>query len=170
MTRIFSFPPVEDRDARVLILGSMPGKASLEANQYYAHPRNAFWKIIGELFMIPPDTLYTERLQALTKNRIALWDVMQCCIRESSLDADIIEDSIEPNDFPTFLEEHASIEHICFNGAKAEHAFTRYVRPALRSDHASIPTTRLPSTSPAHAAMTYAQKLEAWRRVVQQTD
>ncbi|MFP6582591.1 MAG: DNA-deoxyinosine glycosylase [Candidatus Hydrogenedentota bacterium] len=167
MSRIFSFPPVEDPDVRILILGSMPGKASLEANQYYAHPRNAFWGIIGDLFDIPAETRYPDRLQVLTKNHIALWDVMQCCIRESSLDADIVEDSIEANHFQGFLDEHPSIDHIYFNGAKAEHAYHRYVLPNLNVDQTSIPTTRLPSTSPAHAAMTYTQKLEVWRRVVQ---
>lgn len=169
MSRVFSFPPVEGQDARVLILGSMPGKASLEASQYYAHPRNAFWHIMRALLPLREDASYADRTRTLIEHRIALWDVMQSCEREGSLDSDIVEHTIQPNDFDTFLTAHPCITRIYFNGAKAEQSYLRHVRPGLSPIHHSLPHTRLPSTSPAHAAMAFEQKLEAWKVVVKES-
>ena len=106
MPAIQSFAPIVDDGARTLILGSIPGKASLDAEEYYAHPRNAFWKIIGELFDVDPAASYAERVQGLKSHRIAVWDAMQACTREGSLDSDIIEDSIVPNAFQTFFDTY----------------------------------------------------------------
>lgn len=162
---VFSFPPVAAPDARLLILGSMPGKASLAANQYYAHPRNLFWPIMGELFGAGPQLPYVERLRILQANGVALWDVLKECSRESALDADIVEASIIANDFGDFFARHAGIRRIFFNGAKAEQAFRKYVLPGLTGlEH--IELVRLPSTSPAHAAMAADQKLEQWRQAI----
>lgn len=163
MTEVTSFPSVASEDATRLVLGSMPGVASLRAQQYYAHPRNAFWPIIAALFDLPGDLDYHQRCAQLQVQRIALWDVLQTCIRPGSLDSAIEEDSIVPNDFPGFFDRHRAIEHIYFNGARAEQAYLRYVQPLLPAAYAKLPTTRLPSTSPAHAALSFADKLGRWR-------
>jgi len=147
----------------VLVLGSMPGVASLRAREYYAHPRNAFWRIVGDLFGIDPGAPYRERLAALLSEGIALWDVLGSCAREGSLDADIRESSIVANPFAAFLSRHAAIRTVCFNGAKAEASFRRYVLPGLAREGARLAFQRLPSTSPANASISYAAKLEAWR-------
>jgi len=158
---VCSFAPIENRAARVLVLGSMPGAASLRAGRYYAHAHNAFWPIMGELFGAGPALPYEERLLLLRRAGLALWDVMASCVREGSLDSDIDEASIVPNDFRAFFDAHARVEHVFFNGAKAEKCFQRYVRPHL-SDR-GLRFTRLPSTSPAHASLSLPQKIKAWR-------
>jgi TDG/mug DNA glycosylase family protein len=157
--RIYSFSPIARSDARVLILGSMPGKASLAAHQYYAHPRNLFWKIMGELVGAGPEVPYAQRVQILQDQHIALWDVLQSCTRESSLDTDIKCEVA--NDFPAFFLAHPQITHVFFNGGKAESAFRKYVKICSEN----LIFTRLPSTSPAHASLSFEKKLAAWLRV-----
>ena len=164
MAAVCSFPPVAAPDARLLILGSMPGEASLRAGQYYAHPRNAFWPIMGDLLGFSPDLPYADRLQCLTAAGIALWDVIAGCERSGSLDADIVRTSVRANDFAGFLAAHPSIERVCFNGAAAETNFRRHVLPHATANHCRL--LRLPSTSPAHAARGYAEKLAAWSVIV----
>jgi TDG/mug DNA glycosylase family protein len=164
-----SFDPVASADARVLVLGSMPGKASLLAVEYYAHPRNRFWDIIEALFGIERELPYAARLEQLAQEGVALWDVMQSCTRESSLDSDIIESSIVPNDFASLLAACPRLERIYFNGAKADQAYRKHVLPTLNPDHAARHLLRLPSTSPANAAMTPEAKLDAWRVIAEQS-
>ena len=164
MAAVCSFPPVAAPDARLLILGSMPGEASLRAGQYYAHPRNAFWPIMGDLLGFSPDLPYADRLQRLTASGIALWDVIAGCERSGSLDADIVRTSVRTNDFAGFLTAHPGIERVFFNGAAAETNFRRHVLPQATANHCRL--LRLPSTSPAHAARGYAEKLAAWSVVV----
>ncbi|ATE62836.1 DNA-deoxyinosine glycosylase [Thauera sinica] len=158
-----SFPPAFRADARVLILGSMPGEASLAATQYYAHPRNAFWPIMGRLFGAGPDLPYDERLARLNAAGIALWDVIARCRRPGSLDSAIDRGSVEPNDFAGLFAACPRIGHVFFNGTAAETAFRRHVRLPAGSRPPAF--ARLPSTSPAHAARDFAAKLAAWQAV-----
>ena len=160
MSDLACFSPVAAPDARILILGSMPGQASLNAGQYYAHPRNAFWPIMGELLGFSPGLSYPQRLQVLQAAGIALWDVIAACERPGSLDAAIVPDSIRANDFAVFFAVHREIRDVFFNGAAAEQAFRRHVAP--RPPLAGLRFRRLPSTSPAHAVQGFAQKLAAW--------
>lgn len=158
----YSFPPLVGKAPKVLVLGSMPGVASLEAQQYYAHPRNAFWPIMEALFDLDIGASYEERCQQLTEAGVAVWDVLKACHRPGSLDQHIDPDSIEANDFNVFLSQHPDIQAVCFNGSKAEQVFRRSVLANL----SVVPILeKLPSTSPAHAAMRFEQKLEAWRRI-----
>jgi hypoxanthine-DNA glycosylase len=148
----------------VLILGSMPGAASLKAAQYYAHPQNAFWPIMGALLgFAPTQTPYETRLAALAAADIALWDACHTCVRPGSLDSAITE--VVPNDFPTFLAAHPAVTRLFFNGAKSESLFRRLVVPTLPLPHPAI--VRLPSTSPAHAGLSRAAKTQAWREALQ---
>jgi hypoxanthine-DNA glycosylase len=163
---IASFPPVAADDARLLILGSIPGRQSLRQQQYYAHPRNAFWRIIGDIFGAAPDLDYAGRLQILTGNDIALWDVIDTCRRPTSLDSDIEPGSVAVNDFARFLAAHRRIATVCFNGGAAETTFRRLIMPTLDLDLHPLTLHRLPSTSPAHAGMPYEEKLARWHAVL----
>jgi TDG/mug DNA glycosylase family protein len=163
MPTIHSFPPIHSPAAERLILGSMPGKASLSAQQYYAHPRNHFWGFMASLLGTPESAPYAERCSVLVANRIALWDVLRACTRSSSLDADIDETSIVTNDFHGFLSVHPNLRVIYFNGVKAEQIYLRYVLPQLPEHLRGIARLRLPSTSPANAAIPAAVKLQQWR-------
>lgn len=159
---VHSFPPLENPAARVLILGSMPGRASLQASQYYAHPQNAFWRILTDLLELPMNASYIQRIEALQFYGLALWDVLKSCHRPGSLDADIDPASIIVNDFAAFYARHPALTHVFFNGTQAATYYRKYVKdgpPNLRY-------SRLPSTSPAHASLTYAQKLQAWRAIL----
>lgn len=156
-----SFPPLADVRARVLILGTMPGKESLRAAQYYAHPRNAFWQIMGDLLGAGFDLAYEARVQKLMGDGIAVWDVLASCTRESSLDSDIDADTMVVNDFESFYNAHPHITHVFFNGAIAEKFYRLHAQTPHQ--HRALNYQRLPSTSPAHAGMRYAQKLEAWK-------
>ncbi len=158
---VLSFPPIADSDARVLILGSMPGKASLRAMQYYAHPRNAFWQIMGALLGAGPDIAYQARTNKLKAAGIAVWDVLASCVRVSSLDADIDPDTLLVNDFQSFYRAHPKITDVFFNGAVAE----KFYRKHIQFQHLTLNYRRLPSTSSAHAGMRDAQKLQAWEAV-----
>ena len=166
--RVQSFPPVLSSEPKVLLLGSMPGRRSLEMRQYYAHPRNQFWPIMGIICNARLDLPYSERLTALQKTGIALWDVLQACDRAGSLDGNIITESEVANDLPGLLDGYPSIQVLGFNGGKAWMAFRRLVQPVLnpiiRERLKLIP---LPSTSPANAGTSFEEKLQKWQ-VIQQ--
>jgi len=123
--------PVEDRNAKALILGSMPGKASLCAKQYYAHPRNPFWKIMGQLVGATPQLSYEVRTGILKASGIALWDVLESCFRSTSSDSDIKDASLVVNDFDAFYREHPQIIIVYFNGGKAAALYLRRVVPTI---------------------------------------
>ena len=163
------FEPVARADARVLILGSLPGTVSLARRQYYAQPHNAFWRIMGELLGATPDVPYEARLRMLTESGIALWDVCGAGCRLGSLDSAIQLASVEANDISGFLQSHSGIDLICFNGRKAKEIFDRKVRQKPAALFERIRYAVLPSTSPAHAAMPYAQKLAQWHRVLNES-
>ena len=153
-------PPIVGSNARMLILGNMPSVMSLAAQQYYANPRNGFWRITGEIFGFDATVAYDERTAALCAREVAVWDVLRLCRRQGSLDSAIEPDSMAANDFGSFFDAHPAIERVFFNGAAAEKNFGRLVgvdRP--------MRYRRLPSTSPAQT-MRYADKLSAWREAI----
>lgn len=155
------FPPASAPSARILILGSFPGVTSLEKQQYYAYPRNSFWNILLSLFDLSDSLAYADRIAALIQRNIALWDVLYSCSRLGSLDSAIESRTIVVNDFSTFFTAHPLIKAIFFNGSRAETEFIKKVAPDVNLKH--IMLHKLPSTSPAMAALTIDQKQEAWR-------
>ena len=163
------FPAVARADAATLILGSLPGRKSLQMQQYYAHPQNAFWKLVAQIFGAEGSLPYTRRLKILTANRIALWDVLAAAERPGSLDSSIVHASARANDFAAFYRSHPHIRRVIFNGRKAEELYRRFVLPGLPAGFAALTYESLPSTSPAHAGMTFAEKLERWRTIKQRT-
>lgn len=161
------FPPVAGPDARVLVIGTLPGPESLRQQQYYAQSRNSFWRIMGELVGAGPDLPYPRRLEVLVGHRMALWDVCAAAERVGALDAAIRRASVVPNDFMAFFRDHPSIELVCFNGQTAANLYRRLVVPQLPVEFAVIEQRVLPSTSPAHAALSFERKLERWRVVAE---
>ena len=150
--------PVIAPDTRILLLGSFPGAASLAAQQYYAHPRNQFWKLVGalvgeDLYGLP----YDERLPRLLAHRFGLWDVLAACEREGSLDSAIRKPAA--NDFERLHKLCPQLETVGFNG-QASGKF------APQFEQAGYRTVVLPSSSPAHMAMTFEQKLVVWRQLI----
>ena len=148
--------------AHTLILGSVPGIRSLEEVEYYAHPRNAFWPIIGSIVGFDSDLPYAARVRALVAAGFALWDVLAECERRTSLDSDIVESSIVTNDIAGLLSDAPSIRLLAFNGGKSEASFRRYVAPTLGNLEGRLTLVRLPSTSPAYASMCADEKLSVW--------
>jgi len=167
MAEIYSFPPIIAADAHVLILGSMPGEMSLRMEQYYAHQQNAFWKIMGELIGAGPQSDYLSRIERLKAHGIGLWDVLMSCHRQGSLDSAINITTIVPNDLASFYKGHPGITHVFFNGGKAAEVYRRDVLPSLEGKYAHLQYQQLPSTSPAHASLSYQQKLQAWRKILE---
>ena len=166
MPQVHSFSPIAEANARVLILGSMPGKASLAAGQYYAHAQNLFWRILGEITGAAPSLPYATRVRALKSSGIALWDVLESCTREGSLDSAIDGATISANDFVSLYHTHPRIAQVFFNGAKAEACYRRHVLPLLADRAVSPGYQRLPSTSPANASMSRAHKHRVWTRAL----
>lgn len=155
--RLVGLAPVFDSQARLLVLGSFPGAASLQAAQYYAHPRNAFWPLMGALLGEPELITwpYGERLQTLRRHRVALWDAVAACRREGSLDTAI--EAAEPSDLRDLVARLPRLRVIVCNGALA------HKQALLALGDAQFPVLRLPSTSPAHAGLSLAAKVEVWR-------
>lgn len=152
--RIYGFAPVENEQAHLLIVGSMPSVMSLQDDFYYAHKRNAFWPIMAQIFLSPVPETKEEKAQLLLRNNIALWDVYASCIREGSLDSAIRAG--EKNDFDLFFKTHPYIRAVLCNGNTAYSAFDK---------RAPVPVLRLPSTSPAFT-MKFDQKLALWQEAI----
>ena len=149
-----SFDPVYTPQARVLIVGSMPGVKSLEDAQYYAHPRNAFWPMLFDIFGAERTDDYEAKKDLIRKNGLALWDVAGLCEREGSLDSNMRD--IQFNDFASLFEKCSQIHTVLCNGGTAHSLF---VKSGFAGDRAVV---RMPSTSPAYT-MAYDRKLEVWR-------
>ena len=145
----------------------MPSIKSLQAKQYYAHPRNSFWFIMSALFADNRELDYEQKKTLLLDNRIALWDVLKSCHRKGSLDSSIKNSTIEANDFNSFFAEHKSIKAVYFNGARAEQEYRKHVLPTLDKKFSAMEYTRLPSTSPAMASLSREQKLQQWKVILQ---
>ncbi len=152
------FDPIIDKDSRILILGSFPGVKSLEEQQYYAHPRNQFWKILFTLLNEDFSENYQDRIHLVQKHKIALWDVINTCDRKGSLDSAI--ENEERNDLLKLLEQNPQIKSIYCNGKKAYESLLKLV-----GFNFNIPINALPSTSPAHAALSFQGKLEQWSSI-----
>ncbi len=151
-------PPVVNAATRTLILGSFPGAASLQAEQYYAHPRNHFWRLLSavlteDLVSLP----YAERLARLLARHIGLWDVIAACAREGSLDSAIRHAQV--NDFAHLKHQCPQLRQVCFNGKTAGQAEPLFAQ-------AGFATLVLPSSSPANAQWSFADKLAAWRGIL----
>lgn len=162
MSILESFPPIISKGAKVLILGSMPGEASLKAGQYYAHPQNQFWRIMDALIGAGRDLPYDKRIKLIKNKKIALWESLRFCERPGSLDSAIFNEI--PNDFNMLFKSYPSINHVFFNGRKAESAFRKLVLPTLKRTELGF--TLLPSSSPAHAGRSFEEKLESWRAIL----
>ena len=150
-----SFPPIVDENSSIVILGSMPGKKSLEMNEYYAHKQNSFWRILFLIFEKEYSECYKEKILLLKKHGIALWDTLYACEREGSSDASIVKEV--PNDFLSFFERYPKIRFVFFNGKVACLFFSKHIKPDNRLNYLT-----LPSTSPAHARLSFAEKLKQW--------
>ena len=158
MSRLLGLAPVLDANTRVLVLGSFPGVASLRAQQYYGHPQNHFWKILGVLWQLPlPTMAYPERVAALLDHGLGVWDVYGACEREGSLDANIR--NAEVNDFVSVQRSCPRLEAIAHNGGES-------FRHALHTEKLGVPVYKLPSTSPANASWSFDRKLAAWSEVL----
>lgn len=157
-----SFLPNIDEKSKILILGSMPGIKSLTEQQYYAHPQNRFWKLMGMFCNDDhlPKLSYQEKLQILLKNKIALWDVIQSCNRDGSLDSNIQNEL--PNDVPKLLEKFPNIKIICLNGNKSYSAFKKHF-PKLLEEYKFY---KLPSTSPANARYKLDDLYDEWSKAL----
>ena len=159
MSRLLGLAPVLDANTRLLVLGSFPGVASLRAQQYYGHPQNHFWKILGTLWQLPlPSLTYPERVAALLDHRLGVWDVYGACEREGSLDANIR--NAEVNDFAWVKRSCPRLEAIAHNGGES-------FRHARHTEKLGVPVYKLPSTSPANASWSFDRKLAAWSEVLQ---
>jgi TDG/mug DNA glycosylase family protein len=150
-----SFPPIVDERSRVLVLGTLPGEESLRRLEYYAHPRNLFWPIVCGLFGAALPAGYAERLRFVATRGIALWDVCECAERRASADAAIRREV--PNAIDRLIDCHKGIRGVAFNGSGARMLYDRHFvrRPELVY-------LALPSTSPAHARLGFADKLARW--------
>lgn len=154
-----SFEPISDTNTEVLILGTLPGKKSLELNEYYGYSRNRFWKVIANITDSDLPLSYEEKKDLLLKNRIGVWDVVHSAKREGSLDSNIKNEI--PNDLDGFLSKHKKIKIICFNGTKAQKLFDKYFERKPK-----IKYILLPSTSPANTGSSFDVICEKWSQIL----
>jgi hypoxanthine-DNA glycosylase len=160
MQRIYHpFEPIVFKDTEILILGTFPSVASFEQDFYYAHPRNAFWKILEAVTGYPVNNR-DQKIWLLKENKLGLWDTVASCKRSDSLDTSLRD--IVPNDIPSLLARYPSVRKLAFTGKKAQAIFEKHFKDL------DIERVYLPSPSPAHAAMRFEEKVEAYRRLLMQ--
>ena len=152
-----SFNPVIFPETKFLIIGTMPSEASLKAQEYYAFKQNAFWKIVADIADCPQTDNYEQKLNMLQKIKAGLWDNLQYCEREGSLDSNIRNEF--PNDFTSLLQNNPQIKKLLFNGQKSLAFFKKYHSDLLKKYYFAV----LPSTSPANASINYQNKLASWK-------
>ena len=163
---VSSLPALVAEGCRVLILGSMPGNRSLEQNQYYAHPRNLFWPLMGELYGVGHELTYDDRVRVLQQRHVGIWDVLAECDRLGSLDSSINADTEVPNDIAGLLTRHPGIDVIALNGGKAQQGFKRYIERTLdAATRQRLRVLSMPSTSAANAGIPLAIKRAQWQRL-----
>jgi len=159
MQMLEGLPPVLDAHTRLLVLGSFPGRASLETQRYYGHAQNHFWKILAAIWQLPlTDMPYAERIHTLHERGLGLWDVYAACEREGSLDSAIR--NAQPNDLSTLRVRCPQLQAIAHNGVES-------FRHARHTQALGVPVYRLPSTSPANASWSFERKRAAWSEVLQ---
>lgn len=156
-----AFPPLESENSRVLVLGSMPSQKSLELQQYYGHPQNAFWKIMAALTGVSHDAPYQLRAEALLEMGVSVWDTIASCHRPGSMDADIDASTITVNDFSGFIQRHKNLQCVLFNGQASAKTFHRHLGKSYLAD-SGIESLVMPSTSPAYASMSLDKKQTIW--------
>jgi double-stranded uracil-DNA glycosylase len=156
-----AFPPLESDNTRVLVLGSMPSQKSLELQQYYGHPQNAFWKIMATLTGVAHDADYGQRTVALMNKGVSVWDTIASCHRPGSMDADIDTSTVSVNDFCGFFERHPKLQILLFNGQASAKTFQTHLGKTFLLER-GLASSVMPSTSPAYAAMSLAEKQSIW--------
>ena len=154
-----SFSPVVGKNPKILILGTMPGRKSLEMQEYYSHPRNIFWKIIFNLLKVDEKITYSGKIKLIKENRIALWDACYSCTRDGSLDSKIKDET--PNQILDFLKRYQSIEICIFNGQKAREKYLKHFDYIEELEYHC-----LPSTSPANTGMNFQEKIVKWSHAI----
>ncbi len=158
------FLPIVGEQPKVLVLGSMPSQRSLQHQQYYGHPQNAFWWLMSQLFEFDVALPYDARVEIVKRCGVAIWDVVHEAVRPGSMDADIQESALVTNDFSVFMAQHSSIRVLLFNGQASQKLFKKHVAGEF-----DLPQLVLPSTSPAYAAMSRDEKLSQWRQILAYT-
>lgn len=160
MNRLLGLTPVVNAETRLMVLGSFPGVASLNAQQYYGHSQNQFWKILGTVWGLPlPQMPYAERLTAMLAHGVGLWDVYGACEREGSLDSAIRQGEL--NDFARLQAQCPQLQAIAHNGGES-------FKHARHTERLGLPVYKLPSTSPANASWSFERKLAAWKEVLEE--
>jgi double-stranded uracil-DNA glycosylase len=159
--------PLANTDARILILGSLPGDESIRQQQYYAHPQNQFWVMLASVYGETLYDAYARRISLIARHELAVWDVLNSAERAGSLDT-AIRNAV-PNDFSVFFARHKRLEAIAFNGQKAHALYKRYIAKSDRGPSRTLRTAVMPSTSPAYT-ISVEKKIAQWRAFLTGSD
>lgn len=163
------FPPIIGKKPKILILGSMPSQKSLEKQQYYGHPQNAFWKIMSQIFDFPLDLDYSKKTKLIEDKGVSIWDVVHSCTRPGSLDSSIKKDTVIENNIPDLVAQNPSIKIILCNGGTAHQLFQKHFKVWIKNNP-NIEIIKMPSTSLAHASLNFKQKYEIWLKAISCVD